>query len=127
MLGKTKDYLDIIQKGLFMIIVVLFGFMLSIRYVNHRNIKNISHLDKSIEKLEKERELLNLELVYLTSPVRLLVMVEKNPAILRNKKMVSSSQIKNKRELTKISLAKMKEQMSKNRFASLLDAVERGL
>lgn len=75
-------------------------------------------LDKKIEKLQKDKELLNIELTYLTSTERFLSMIDKNPEILNEKDVIESSQLKTRKEFVASSLTKLQNQVySDNKVA----------
>lgn len=68
--------------------------------------KDLLSLNTKIEKLQKDKELLNIELTYLTSSERILNLIDKNPEILNNKDIIKSSQLKTKQEFIALSLSK---------------------
>lgn len=79
---------------------------------------DLNALDKKIEKLQKDKELLNIELTYLTSTERFLSLIDKNPEILNNKDVIKSSQLKTKKEFATSSLTKLQNQVySDNKVA----------
>jgi len=61
--------------------------------------KNIIYLDERASELNEKKESLLVELDYLTSPERILALVEKSDKILGDKSIVNVKQIKTKREL----------------------------
>jgi cell division protein FtsL len=73
--------------------------------------KDLVAMDTKIEQLQKDKELLNIELTYLTSTERILDLIDKNPNILNNKDVIDTSQLKTKYDFTSLSLTKLKKQI----------------
>ena len=76
---------------------------------------SITFLDKKIERLQSNKNLLTIELTYLTSTERLLSLIDKDPKILNNKDVIKVSQLKTKKELVSISLAKAMNKAYENK------------
>lgn len=85
--------------------------MFCVRYKMFIISQDLVALDTRIEKLQKDKELLNIELTYLTSTERILNLIDKNPEILNDKDIIKSSQLKTTREFVALSLAKAKNQI----------------
>ena len=112
---KIRKIFTIIQNILFITLLLFLGSMFYIRYRMYVLSKNISYLDEKIKKLEDNKELLTIELTYLTSTERILSLIDKNPSILNNKQIIKASQLKSKEQLVEISLAKANNRVYENR------------
>ena len=103
---KIEKCLNILEKFLLIFLVILGFSTFYIRYKMYNLSSNLKFLDKKIEKLNNEKELLTIELTYLTSTERILALIEKNNHILNNKDIIASSQLKTMKEFAKMSLVK---------------------
>jgi len=107
---KFKNFLSLFQNFLLVIGLIATISMFYIKYKMFTISKDLVALDTKIEKLEKDKALLNIELTYLTSAERILNLVDKNPEILNNKDIIKSSQLKTKQEFAALSILKYQNQ-----------------
>ena len=112
---KFRKILLFIQNILIFLLLLLSCSMFYIRYKMFNIINDLSYLDKEIERINDDKKILTIELTYLTSTERLLSLIDKNPELLNNKKIVDVKQIKTKDELKKISLSKAMKNPYKNK------------
>ena len=112
---KFRKILLFIQNILIFLLLLLSCSMFYIRYKMFNMINDLSYLDKEIERINDDKKILTIELTYLTSTERLLSLIDKNPELLNNKKIVDVKQIKTKDELKKISLSKAMKNPKKNK------------
>ena len=103
---KLKKTIIVIQNAFIIILILLTVLMFAVRYRMYKIMNNLVYLDNRIEKLQSDKNLLRVELTYLTSTERLLSLLEHNPKILKNKNLIKIIQVKTKEELEDISLAK---------------------
>ncbi|MDD2840432.1 MAG: hypothetical protein PHY80_04935 [Rickettsiales bacterium] len=106
-----KKFLSFSQNFLLIIGIIIAVLMFCVRYKMFIISQDLVALDTRIEKLQKDKELLNIELTYLTSTERILNLIDKNPEILNDKDIIKSSQLKTTREFVALSLAKAKNQI----------------
>ena len=76
---------------------------------------DLVYLDQKIDKLKDNKNLLTIELTYLTSTERLLSLIDQNPIILNDKEIIKVKQLKTKQQLVDISLAKAKNKVYENK------------
>lgn len=107
---KLKKFLSLFQNFLLITGIFITALMFYIRYRMFVISKDLVGLNTKIEKLQKDKELLNIELTYLTSSERILNLIDKNPEILNNKDIIKSSQLKTKQEFVALSLSKSHNQ-----------------
>ncbi len=100
---------------LLIVLIAATASMFYIRYKMHNISSSITFLDKKIERLQSNKNLLTIELTYLTSTERLLSLIDKDPKILSNKDVIKVSQLKTKKELVSISLAKAMNKAYENK------------
>lgn len=112
---KIRKLFVLLQNTLLMIFLLLLGCMLYIRYRMYTISKDIAYIDDKIKKIENNKEILNIELTYLTSAERILSLIDKNETVLNDKQVIKSSQLKSKNQLIEISLAKAKSRAYENR------------
>ena len=112
---KFKNFLNILEKILLVILIIAIASMFYVKYKMYNISSSIVYLDKKIEKLQNDKKLLTIELTYLTSTERLLSLIDKNPDILSDKSVIKVSQLKTKKELVDISLAKAMNKPYENR------------
>ena len=112
---KVKKFFVFLQNILIIALLLATTGMFFVRYKMYTLSKNLAFLDQKIEKLQNNRELLSLELTYLTSTERLLTLIDKNPNILNNKDIIVANQLKSKKELLEISLAKANNKVYENK------------
>ncbi len=110
MLKKFKKFLSYFQNFLIIAGIVITTLMFYVRYKMFIISKDLIVLDKKIEKLQKDKALLNIELTYLTSTERILNLIDKNREILNNKDIIKVSQLKTKQEFVALSLSKAQDQ-----------------
>lgn len=112
---KFRNFLNVLQNILLMILIIATILMFYIRHRMYNISNSISYLDKKIEKLQSNRNILTIELTYLTSTERILSLIDKNPKILSDKGIINISQLKTKKELVNISLAKAMDRAYENK------------
>ena len=112
---KFRNFLNLLQNILIVVILVATGSMFYVRYKMYNISSSIEYLDRKIEKLQNNKNLLTIELTYLTSTERLLSLIDKNPKILSDKSIIKVSQLKTEKEFVNISLAKAMDKAYKNK------------
>lgn len=112
---KVKKFLNILHNILLIFALVITGSMFYVRYKMYNLTNSLSYLDKKIEKLQNEKELLTIELTYLTSTERIMALIEKNPNILNDKDVIKVAQLKTIEEFENVSLAKAKNRAYENK------------
>ena len=112
---KIRRFLRLMQNTLIIVLLLATASMFFIRYKMYDLSRDLAYLDKHIESLQDHKELLDLELTYLTSTERILSLIDKNPNILNNKKVINVAQLKSKKQLIEISLAKANNRVYENR------------
>lgn len=112
---KFRKFLNTLQNLLIVILLLLASFMFYVRYKMYDLSNNLTYLDKKIERLQSDKNLLTVELTYLTSTERILSLIDRNPKVLNEKVVIKVAQLKTKKELIDISLAKATNKVYKNR------------
>lgn len=128
---KFRKFLNIFHNFLVVFCILATASMFYVRHRMYNLTRDLAHLDRKIEKLRSDKELLTIELTYLTSTERLLSLIDGNPKVLNNKDIINVDQLKTKDELVDISLAKSKNIIQENRriarSQNINDLIEREL
>jgi hypothetical protein len=90
-----------IRCVLIVILIVAILWLVIIKRYSYSVTKTIIGLNDKIIFLRNKKQLLMVELTYLTSPERLIFLIEKNPKLLDRKTIVSSRQIQTRDEFVK--------------------------
>lgn len=112
---KVRKFVNILHNTLLILALVITGSMFYVRYRMYKITKSLEHLDKKMEKLQSEKEILTIELTYLTSTERIMSLIEKNPNILNDKNITEVTQLKTIEEFENISLAKARNKVYENK------------
>lgn len=100
---RINNFLNFIKNFLLISSVFLFCILIFTKYKIFQLKKNIRNIESDIILLEKEKEILNLEIVYLTNPERLKKIYSKikkmNIKTFNNKELISVNQIKDIKNL----------------------------
>ena len=112
---RIAKSLSIIEKILLVLLVFVGSAMFCVRYKMYNISNNLKYLDNKIAKLNNEKELLGVELTYLTSTERILSIIEKDQSVLNDKDIINSKQLKTKEEFARISMAKFKDDLNDDR------------
>jgi len=112
---RFRNFLNVLQDILWFILLAGIVSMFYVKYRMYTVSSSISYLDKKIESLQSDKNLLTIELTYLTSTERLLSLIDKNPKVLNNKDVIEVSQLKTKDQLISISLAKVMNNVYENK------------
>ena len=107
MLETIKKILIKVRKILTIFLFVNILLMFYIKFNIYKTTKKYSYLDKQIEEAIEKKNILEIDLSYLTSTERLMKLIENNPKILDKKENIKYPQIKTKKELENISYAKL--------------------
>jgi cell division protein FtsL len=88
-LNKFDGVLTKIELFLAIVVFNLICFIILSKYNIYKNNNDSHSLNRKIQDLSNKKELLEIELVYLTSPERLLNLIEKQPSLLQGKNMLN--------------------------------------
>jgi cell division protein FtsL len=107
-----------IQGALLIILFFGTGFMFFIKSQMYGISNELMSLDRKIYDLKEQKHLLRIELTYLTSAERLLILIEKNPYLLKEKDLITTIQIQTKKQFIQVAMQKFVE---KTQMASVIN------
>jgi cell division protein FtsL len=120
---EKNNFFSVLKNFFFITTVFSFGLSIFIKYKIFQLKNNVRAVENEIIQLEKQKNILDLELAYLTRPDRLKELYGKvkklrNNEHFSNKELVSINQIRDIKTLIPYYYAKLEQYNSKHSIAS---------